>query len=127
MRPSARSAVARSVAGPRPRRLISLLFCGNLGSGLILLISRVRLIAPPESEQRAFERFRLGLSHRRAKRPAGSCDRLLLRNRRTLVFSSTTAEFCCRNFAPPPPKAAHKGNAFVTISRRGRIVWQGPE
>ena len=53
------------------------------------------------------------LEHRRAKRPAGSCNRLLLGNRRTLVFSSTTAEFCCRNFAPPPPKAAHKGNAFA--------------
>lgn len=83
--------------------------------------------APPEMEQRAFERFRLGLSRRRVKQPAGSCDRVLLGKRTMPVFSATTAEFGCRNFAPVPPKSAPEGSAFVTISQRGRIVWQGPE
>jgi len=83
--------------------------------------------APPEREQRAFERFRPGLSRGRVKRPAGSCDRVLLGKRTTPVFSATTAEFGCRNFAAAPPKAAPEGSAFVTISQRGCIVSQGPE
>ncbi|MGE0854148.1 MAG: hypothetical protein AB7O44_31815 [Hyphomicrobiaceae bacterium] len=83
--------------------------------------------APSEREQHAFERFRLGLTRRRVKRPAGSCDRFLLGEGTTPVFSTTMAEFGCRNFAAAPPKAVPKGSAFVTISQHGRIVWQGPE
>jgi hypothetical protein len=83
--------------------------------------------APPESEQRAFEHFRLGLSRRRVKRPTGSRDRVLIGNRTTAVFSATTAEFGCRNFESAPPKPPARGGAFVTIWENGRIVWQGPE
>ncbi len=83
--------------------------------------------APPEGERRAYESFCLGLSRRRVKRPAGSCDRVLLGNRTTPVFSATTAEFGCRNFAPSPPKPPTAGGGFVTIWESGRIVWQGPE
>lgn len=83
--------------------------------------------APSEREQHAFEGFRLGLSRRRVKRPAGSCERVLLGKGTTPVFSTTVAEFGCRNFAAAPPKAVPKGSAFVTISQHGRIVWQGPE
>lgn len=83
--------------------------------------------APPESEQRAFERLQLGLSRRRVKRQAGSCDRVLLGKRMTPAFSMATAEFGCRNFVAAPPKAAAEGSAFVTISQHGRIVWQGQE
>lgn len=83
--------------------------------------------APPESEQRAYEHFRLGLSRRRVKRPAGSCDRVLIGNRTTPAFSATTAEFGCRNFEPAPPKPAPTGHGFVTIWEAGKIVWQGAE
>lgn len=83
--------------------------------------------APPEAERRAHESFRLGLSRRRVKRPAGSCDRVLLGNRTTPVFSATTAEFGCRNFVPAPPKPPSEGGGFVTIWESGRVVWQGPE
>jgi hypothetical protein len=62
--------------------------------------------APPESEQRAFEHFRLGLSRRRVKRPTGSRDRVLIGNRTTAVFSATTAEFGCRNFESGAAEAA---------------------
>ncbi len=78
--------------------------------------------APPESEQRAYESFRLGLSRRRVKRPAGACDRVLLGNRTTPAFSATTAEFGCRNFAPSPSKPLAAGGGFVTIWENGRIV-----
>jgi hypothetical protein len=83
--------------------------------------------APPEGGQRAYEHFRLGLSRRRMKRPTGSCDRELIGNRTTAVFSATTAEFSCRNFEPATPKPPASGGAFVTIWENGRIVWQGPE
>jgi hypothetical protein len=43
------------------------------------------------------------------------------------VFSATTAEFGCRNFAASPPKPPSEGGGFVTIWECGRIVWQGPE
>jgi hypothetical protein len=87
----------------------------------------VHWTAPPESEQRAYESFRLGLSRRRVKRPAGSCDRVLLGGRTTPAFSATTAEFGCRNFDPAPPKPIVRGSAFVTIWEKDRIVWQGAE
>jgi hypothetical protein len=83
--------------------------------------------APPESELRAYENFRLGLSRRRVKRPTGSCDRVLMGNSTTAVFSATTAEFGCRNFEPAPPRPPARGGGFVTIWQNGRIVWQGDE
>ncbi|MEO5326421.1 hypothetical protein PV773_24190 [Mesorhizobium sp. CC13] len=83
--------------------------------------------APPENEQRAYERFRIGLSCRRVKRPAGTCDRVLLEDRKTRVFSATTAEFGCLNFEAKPPPARTVGGGFVTIWRNGRIAWQGSE
>jgi hypothetical protein len=83
--------------------------------------------APPESEQRAYEHFHLGLSRKRVKRPTGSCDRVLIGNKTTAVFSATTAEFRCRNFEPAPPKPPARGGGFVTIWQNGLIVWQGDE
>lgn len=75
--------------------------------------------APAEADERGYEYFRLGLSHRRVKRPSGSCDRVILSWGRRPSFSATSGEFVCWNFEemPPPPRA--RGG--------GRIVWQGRE
>lgn len=83
--------------------------------------------APSEWEQRAYESFRLGLSHRRVKRPSGTCDRVLTAPGRPTSFSATTAEFGCLNFEAKPPPPRLVGGGFVTIYEAGRIVWQGPE
>lgn len=82
---------------------------------------------PPESSERAYEAFRVGLSRRRVRKPSGSCDRVLLGNSRNPAFSSTAGNFSCRNFEPAAPKPAPKGSGFVTIWRGNRILWQGPE
>jgi len=81
--------------------------------------------APPEREQRAFERFRLGLSRQRDKRPE-------LRPRP--AWQADDVGLLCDDgrvrlpqLAAASPKAAPEGSAFVTISRHGHIVWQGPE
>ena len=63
--------------------------------------------APSDDELRAYEWFRLGLSHRRVRRPAGACDRVVLSPGR-----------------PPEPKPA---GGYVTIWESGRVVWQGSE
>lgn len=75
--------------------------------------------APPETEQRAYEWFRLGLSRRRVRRPTGACDRVVLSAGRAPAFSATTAEFGCINFeAKPPPSAAERRR--VRHDLRGR-------
>jgi hypothetical protein len=61
------------------------------------------------------------------KRPAGTCDRVLLGGRTRTVFSATTGEFGCRNFEAAPSKPRVAGSAFVTIWKNGRAVWQGSE
>lgn len=83
--------------------------------------------APPDTEQRAYEWFRLGLSRRRVRRPTGACDRVVLSASRAPAFSATTAEFGCINFEAKPPPPQPKGGGFVTIYDGGRVVWQGPE
>ena len=82
---------------------------------------------PPEAESRAYEFFRLGLSRRRMRRPAGACDRVVLSAGRAPAFSATTAEFGCINFDARPPEPRSRGGGFVTIYEAGRVVWQGPE
>ncbi len=66
--------------------------------------------APPESEQRAYEHFRLGLSRRRLKRPIGSCDRVLIGNRQQssqrLPLSSAAAISSPRRRSRRPVAAA---------------------
>jgi hypothetical protein len=71
--------------------------------------------APPESDRRAYEFYRLGLSRRRVKRPTGACDRVLLTPGRKPTFGATPAEFGCGNFEPLPEKARARGGGFVTI------------
>ena len=83
--------------------------------------------APSDNEQRAYEMFRLGLSHKRVKRPSGTCDRVLMVGRSSTVFSATTAEFGCLNFEAKPRPPRPVGGGFVTIWRNGRIAWQGAE
>lgn len=83
--------------------------------------------APPDVEQRAYEHFRLGLSHRRVRRPTGACDRVVLNAGRAPAFSATTAEFGCINFEPKLEQPRPRGGGFVTIYEGGRVVWQGPE
>jgi hypothetical protein len=82
---------------------------------------------PPENLERDYEAFRLGLSRRRVKRPAGFCDRVLLGHAKIPAFSATDGNFSCRNFEPAPPKQPPKGGGFVTIWRGNRILWKGPE
>ena len=82
---------------------------------------------PPESLERDYELFRLGLSRRRVRKPAGTCDRVLLGKSAIPAFSSTAGNFGCRNFEPAPPRPAPKGGGFVTIWRGNRILWKGPE
>lgn len=85
--------------------------------------------APSESERRAYEYFRLGLSRRRVKRPSGSCDRVLMAPGKPLAFSGTDGEFSCLNFSarPAPPVEVPKRGGFVTIWSGDRIVWKGNE
>jgi hypothetical protein len=83
--------------------------------------------APSQTEQRAYEHFRLGLSKRRVKRPAGACDRVLTRPDKPVSFSATSAEFGCLNFSAKSPAPRPTGGGFVTIYEAGRIVWQGGE
>lgn len=82
---------------------------------------------PPESLERDYEWFRLGLSRRRVKRPTGFCDRVLLGNSDIPAFSGTVGSFSCRNFEPAPPRPQPEGRGFVTIWQGDRIAWQGPE
>lgn len=83
--------------------------------------------APPEEEERAYEFFRLGLSRRRARRPTGACDRVVITVGRPPAFSATTGEFGCVNFEAKPAPPAPRGGGFVTIWEDGRIVWQGAD
>ena len=82
---------------------------------------------PHEGLERDYEFFRLGLSHRRVKRPTGTCDRVLLGNSSIPAFSATAGNFSCRNFEPAPPKPRAEGGGFVTIWDGDRIVWKGTE
>ncbi|WP_066918828.1 hypothetical protein [Methylobacterium sp. CCH5-D2] len=83
--------------------------------------------APSDEEQRAYEMFRLGLSHRRVKRPTGACDRVLVGNNPRPAFSATSAEFGCANFEAAPPPPIPRGGGFVTIWQDGCVAWQGRE
>lgn len=83
--------------------------------------------APSDDELRAYEWFRLGLSHRRVRRPAGACDRVVLSPGRPPAFSATTAEFGCCNFDRRPPEPKPVGGGYATIWESGRVVWQGAE
>lgn len=83
--------------------------------------------APPRSSEDAYERFRLGLSRQRVRRPSGTCDRVVLSLGRAPAFAATVAEFACLNFEAKPSAPPARGGGFVTISEGGRIVWQGPE
>ena len=78
--------------------------------------------APLAEEQRVYEWFRLGLSRRRVRQPAGFCDRVLWGHRKTPASSATTGEFGCQNFEPAPPPPPPRGGGFVTIWEKGRIV-----
>ncbi|HQS08169.1 hypothetical protein [Reyranella sp.] len=82
---------------------------------------------PPESLERDYEFFRLGLSRRRVKKPTGFCDRVLLGNSRIPAFSGTAGDFTCRNFEPVPPRLRSRGGGFITIWVGDRVVWKGPE
>lgn len=83
--------------------------------------------APAKAEERAYERFRLGLSRRRVHRPTGACDRVVLSLGRAPAFSATSGDFGCVNFEPKPAPPLPSGGGFVTIWEGGRNVWQGAE
>lgn len=82
---------------------------------------------PPDRDIQAYEWFRLGLTRRRAKRPSGSCDRVLMRLGGPLSFSATTDTFGCHNFSAKPAPPIQRGRSFVTIYEDDRIVWRGHE
>ncbi|MFA7386855.1 MAG: hypothetical protein WCZ87_04255 [Thiohalobacteraceae bacterium] len=84
---------------------------------------------PPEWQERVYEQFRFGLSHRRVKRPAGSCDRVLMSPGKPLAFSATVGEFSCLNFVakPLPPVEIPRRGGFVRIYEGEDVVWQGAE
>jgi len=82
---------------------------------------------PPEAEVRAFEYFRLGLSRKRVKRPAGRCGRVLLAPGRPLAFAATNAEFSCLNFDEKPRPERPSAGGFVTIHEGEQLVWSGNE
>ena len=84
-------------------------------------------MAPPEADERAYDFFRLGLSRRRVKRPAGSCDRVILSWGKRPSFSAPAGESVCWNYEEKPPAPRAKGGGFVTIYRNGRVAWQGRE
>ena len=83
--------------------------------------------APSDGDLRAYEFYRLGLSHRRLKRPTGACDRVLLSAGRRATFGATPAEFGCGNFDTRPEPPRPRGGGFVTVWQDGRIAWEGSE
>jgi hypothetical protein len=55
---------------------------------------------PPEAEERDYERFQLGLSRRRVRRPTGYCVRVLRHLGNPSACSATVAKFSCLYFSP---------------------------
>lgn len=53
---------------------------------------------PLTSDELAYEAYSLGYSNRRAKRPKGTCDHVLLEPGKIPSFSATAASFSCLNF-----------------------------
>lgn len=82
---------------------------------------------PADAEVRAYEWFRLGLSRCRAKRPSGTCDRVLMQPGKPLAFAATVDTFGCLNFSAKPLPPVQRGRGFVTVYEGDRIVWQGHE
>ncbi len=82
---------------------------------------------PSERETADYEAFQRGLTKRRVKEPAGSCDRVLLHARGRPAFAGTVARSRCFNFTEKPPAPVKDGRGFVTIYEGGRVVWQGTE
>ena len=82
---------------------------------------------PSDGEVQAYEWFQLGLSRRRVKRPAGSCDRVLMQSGKPLAFSATVDSFGCLNFSAKPRPPIPPGRGFVRIYEGDNVVWQGRE
>ena len=82
---------------------------------------------PSDGEVQAYEWFQLGLSRRRVKRPAGSCDRVLMQSGKPLAFSATVDTFGCLNFSAKPRPPIPPGRGFVRIYEGDNVVWQGRE
>jgi len=82
---------------------------------------------PSDGEVQAYESFRLGLSRRRAKRPSGTCDCVLLQPGKPIAFAATVDTFGCLNFSAKPPSPVQRGRSFVTVYEGDRVVWQGHE
>ena len=61
------------------------------------------------------------------RRPAGSCDRVLLRPSKPLAFSATVDTFSCLNFTATPLMEPTPGKGFVTIYEGDRVIWSGHE
>jgi hypothetical protein len=59
---------------------------------------------PPEREEEAYERFRLGLFRKRVRRPTGYCRNAIVGVRDTPCCCATPADYYCRNFSPRPLK-----------------------
>lgn len=84
--------------------------------------------SPPfNAEVWAYEAYQRGTTRRRARRPSGACDRVLLRPGAPLSFSATVDTFGCLNFSAKPPAPIERGRGFVTIYQGDTIVWQGHE
>ncbi|MDE2563337.1 MAG: hypothetical protein KGL48_13930 [Sphingomonadales bacterium] len=82
---------------------------------------------PSNAEVWAYEAYQRGTSQRRARRPSGACDRVLLRPGAPLSFSATVDTFGCLNFSAKPPAPIDRGRGFVTVYQGNTIVWQGHE
>lgn len=82
---------------------------------------------PSDGEVRAYEWFQLGLSRRRVKRPAGSCDQVLMQLGKPLAFSATVDTFGCLNFCAKPQPPIPRGRSFIRIYEGDCVIWQGHE
>lgn len=84
---------------------------------------------PSEREESDYRAYVNGVIRRRIAEPSGACDRVLLRPGGIPSFSSTKDRSWCYNYEarPEPTAEDRRGQALITISENGRIVWQGRE
>lgn len=83
--------------------------------------------APPQSDIRAWEAYKQGVSSRRVKSPTGLCDQVLTQLGKPISTSATPPNFACLNFARLNHAARDKISGIVTVHEDGQLVWSGPE
>lgn len=83
--------------------------------------------APPQSEIRAWEAFKKGVSARRVKTPTGQCDQVLTQAGKPISSSATPPGFSCLSFAQSFHDDDVRHSGIVTVHMDGRLVWSGPE